>query len=150
MEKLGKTLKTFYKESKDKKPNFMRCKTCDRLLYIKFRNTYNEVSFICNYCNTENNVGLDAVERYIEQLSSKVICFECLKAKEEKTKLEYCNKCKHYVCPSCKKSIQKTLKQEGGEIHKLVPYYLMDILCFDHGKKILGYCKECQKGSKSK
>ena len=146
MEKLGKILKTFYKESKDKKPNFMRCKTCDRLLYIKFRNTYNEVSFICNYCNTENNVGLDAVERYIEQLSSKVICFECLKAKEEKTKLEYCNKCKHYVCPSCKKSIQKTLKQEGGEIHKLVPYYLMDILCFDHGKKILGYCKECQKG----
>ena len=147
MEKLGKQLKTFYKETKDKKPNFMRCKTCDRLLYIKFRNTYNEVSFICNYCNTENNISLYEADKYIDQLSSKVICFECLRTKEEKTKLEYCNKCKHYVCPSCKKSIQKSLKQEGsGKMHTLVPYYLMDILCFDHGKKLLGYCKECQKG----
>ena len=146
IEKMTKTLKAFYKEAKDKKPNFMRCKNCDRLLYIKFRNTYNEVSFSCNNCNTENNINLDNAEKYIEQLSLKVICFECRKAKEDKTKLEYCNKCKHYVCPSCKKAIQKQLKQEGGEIHKLVPYYLMDVICFDHGKKILGYCKECKKG----
>ena len=146
IEKMTKTLKSFYKEAKDKKPNFMRCRNCDKLLYIKFRTTYNEVSFTCSYCNTENNVSLDNAEKYIEQLALKVICFECLKAKEDKTKLEYCNKCKHYVCPSCKKAIQKQLKQEGGEIHKLVPYYLMDVICFDHGKKILGYCKECKKG----
>ena len=146
IEKMTKTLKTFYKETKDKKPNFMRCKNCDRLLYIKFRNTYNEVSFTCNYCNTENNISIDKAGQYIDQLSSKVVCFECLKTKEDKTKLEYCNKCKHYVCPSCKKSIQKQLIKDGSEMHRLFPYYLMDVLCFDHGKKILGYCKECKKG----
>ena len=145
MEKLGKTLKTFYKESKDKKPNLMRCKTCDRLLYIKFRNTYNEVAFICDYCNKEHNINIEQVEKYIDQLTAEIICFECKKLKKDRIELEYCNKCKHYVCGNCKKNIIKQLKAEGSEIHKLTNYYLMDIYCFEHGKKVLGFCKTCKK-----
>ena len=145
IEKLTKSLKVYYKDTKERKTNFMRCKNCDKLLFVKFRNTYNEVSFICNTCNNEQNVNIKELDKYIDKLSEKVICFECLKSKEEKIKLEYCNKCKHYVCPSCKKAIVKQLRSEGSEIHKLVPYYLMDIICFDHLKKILGYCKECKK-----
>ena len=145
IEKLAKSLKIYYRDTKEKKTNFMRCRNCDRLLFVKFRNTYNEVSFICNTCNNEQNVNIKELEKYIDKLSEKVICFECLKSKEEKIKLEYCNKCKHYVCPSCKKAIVKQLRAEGSEIHKLVPYYLMDIICFDHLKKILGYCKDCKK-----
>lgn len=145
LEKMTKPLKTLYKDTKEKKANFVRCKTCDKLLHIKFRTTYNEVAFICDYCNSENNISLLQAEKYIEQLSAKVICFECLKPKKEKIELEYCNKCKHYVCPNCKKNIIKQLKAEGSEIHKLVPYYLMDIVCFDHTKKVLGFCKTCKK-----
>ena len=145
MEKFAKILKQFYKEGKEKKATFIRCRNCDRLLIIKFRNAYNEVSFICNSCKTEKNVKLKEIDNYIKYLTDKIVCFECGKTKEEKIKLEYCGKCRHYVCPSCKKNIIRQLKSEGSEIHKLVPYFLMDISCFDHPRKILGYCKTCSK-----
>ena len=145
MEKISKNLKTFYKETKEKKNTFVRCTNCHNLLSVKFKNTYNEISFVCHNCKIESNLSLDKLDEYLEKLSEKVVCYECLKTKEDKIKLEYCNKCRHYVCPSCKKNIIKTLRAEGSDIHKLVPYYLMDILCYDHYLKILGYCKSCQK-----
>ena len=145
IEKMTKSLKTLYKDTKEKKANFIRCKNCHKLLYIKFRNTYNEVAFICDYCNKEHNINIEQVEKYIDQLTAEIICFECKKLKKDRIELEYCNKCKHYVCGNCKKNIIKQLKAEGSEIHKLTNYYLMDIYCFEHGKKVLGFCKTCKK-----
>ena len=145
IERISKTMKTYYKDSKEKKYNYIRCNVCDKLLIVKFRNTYNEVSFICNTCNTENNVDIRKIDEYLESLEEKIICFECGKQKEERLKLEYCNKCRHYICPNCKKILSKQFKMSGSELHKLYPYYLIDIICFEHYSKVIGYCKQCQK-----
>ena len=145
IERLSKTMKSYYKDSKEKKNNYIRCNVCDKLLVVKFRNTYNEVSFICNTCKTETNVDIRKLEQYMENLEEKIICFECGKQKEERLKLEYCNKCRHYICPNCKKVLNKQFKMSGSELHKLYPYFLIDIICFDHYSKVIGYCKKCQK-----
>ena len=143
IEKLGKALKSFYKETKDKKNKFIRCKICHKLLFIKFRN--NGYSLICPSCKTEENIKLDGVLEAETNSSNNVICYECLKNKEDKIKLEFCGKCKRFHCPKCKNNIIKQLKAEGSEIHNLVPYYLMDIICYDHMHKVIGYCKNCKK-----
>ena len=143
IEKLGKALKSFYKETKDKKNKFIRCKICHKLLFIKFRN--NGYSLICPSCKTEDNIKIDGVLEAETNSSNNVICYECLKNKEDKTKLEFCGKCKRFHCPKCKNNIIKQLKAEGSEIHNLVPYYLMDIICYDHMHKVIGYCKNCKK-----
>ena len=75
---------------------------------------------------------------------NKIVCYQCKKIKEEKIKLEYSSKYKRYVCPGCKKSILKQQKALQGENNEYIPYYLMDITCFDHYRKILGYCKNCK------
>ena len=123
IEKLGKALKSFYKETKDKKNKFIRCKICQKLLFIKFRN--NGYSLICPRCKTEDNIKIDGVLEAETNSSNNVICYECLKNKEDKTKLEFCGKCKRFHCPKCKNNIIKQLKAEGSEIHNLVPYYLI-------------------------
>ena len=143
IEKLGKALKSFYKETKDKKNKFIRCKICHKLLFIKFRN--NGYSLICPSCKTEDNIKIDGVLEAETNSSNNVICYECLKNKEDKIKLEFCGKCKRFHCPKCKNNIIKQLKAEGSEIHNLVPYYLMDIICYDHMHKVIGYCKNCKK-----
>ena len=143
IEKLGKALKSFYKETKDKKNKFIRCKICHKLLFIKFRN--NGYSLICPSCKTEDNIKIDGVLEAETNSSNNVICYECLKNKEDKIKLEFCGKCKRFHCPKCKNNIIKQLKAEGSEIHNLVPYYLMDIICYDHMHKVIGYCKSCKK-----
>ena len=142
-EKLSKTLKNFYKETKEKKNKFIRCKVCHKLLFIRYRN--NGFTLICPSCKSEENKKI--TELFDEETNSanRVVCYECLKIKEEKIKLDFCNKCKHFVCPKCKNVIIKQLKAEGSEIHNLVPYYLMDITCNDHIRKVLGYCKTCNK-----
>ena len=145
LEKLGKTLRNFYKDTKEKKNNFIRCKNCYKLLLVKFKNTYNEVSFTCTSCKEESIININDLDRFLNQLSEKFICFECEKQKEEKIKYDYCDKCRHYVCPTCKKNIIKRLKAEGNEIHNLYPYYLMDVVCFQDNQKMLGYCKTCNK-----
>ena len=145
IERISKTMKTYYKDTKEKKCNYIRCNVCDKLLIVKFRNTYNEVSFICNTCKTENNVDIRKIDEYMENLEEKIICFECGKQKEERVKLEYCNKCRQYICPNCKKNLVKQFKMSGNELHRLYPYYLIDIICFEHYNKVIGYCKQCEK-----
>ena len=144
-EKHEKNLKIFYKDMLGKKYNFIRCENCYRLLVVKFKNTYNEVSFTCTSCKKETNVNINELDKFLEHFPEKIICFECLKQKEERIKLEYCDKCKHYVCPTCKKNIIKQLREDGNEIHDLYPIYLMDIVCFKDNQKILGFCKTCNK-----
>jgi small GTP-binding protein len=145
IEKIGKNLKNFYKDNKDKKYNLLRCQNCHQLLFVKFRNTYNEVSLICTSCKTEENVKILEIDKYLEKLSETIVCFECMKQKEERIKLEYCNKCKHYVCPPCKKKIVNRLRLQGSEIHNLFPYFIIDVECFDDHHKMIGHCKTCNK-----
>lgn len=145
LERLSKPLKAIYKEAKDKRNCFFRCFNCLSLLEVKFKNNYNEISLFCHSCKTEENISMERIDDYFGKLFEKVICYQCLKTKEDKIKLEYCNKCRHFICPNCKKNIVKQLRAEGSEIHKLVPYYLMDIICYDHFSRILGYCRSCQK-----
>ena len=145
LEKMSKTMKNHYKETKDKKCSYIRCKGCDQLFFIKFRNTYNEVAFICDHCNIEKNINITKIDEYIESLDNKIICYQCNKIKEEKIKLEYSNKFKRYVCPSCKKTIMKQQKATIVDNNEYIPYYLMDITCFEHYRKILGFCKNCKK-----
>ena len=145
LEKLSKNMKSYYKESKDKKSSYIRCKGCDQLFFIRFRNAFNEVSFICDHCNIEKNINITKVDEYIESLDNKIVCFQCKKTKEEKVKLDYSFKYKRYVCPSCKKQLMKQQKSTIGEANEYIPYFLMDISCFDHYRKILGFCKTCKK-----
>ena len=144
LEKMSKAMKSHYKETKDKKNNYIRCKGCDQLLFIKFKNIYNEVAFICDHCNVEKDININKVDEFIESLDNKIVCYQCKKIKEEKIKLEYGSKYKRYVCPGCKKSILKQQKALQGENNEYIPYYLMDITCFEHYRKILGYCKNCK------
>ena len=145
-DKLKKHLKNFIK---DKKPTFLRCQACDKLFIVRFRSMFNEVAFICNNCKFETSVPISSVENYIENLSNRIICNEC-KKKVDKHKLNYCPKCKEYVCSSCEKNHDKKVKASGEFGHSLCPYYLMDISCYKDLKKNIGYCKFCKQSFCSK
>jgi small GTP-binding protein len=146
-DKLKKHLKTFIKE---KKPTFLRCQACDKLFIVRFRMMFNEVAFICNNCKFETSIPISSMEGFIENLSNRIACNEC-KKKVDKHKLNYCPKCKEYICSSCEKNHEKKIKASGGEVgHSLCPYYLMDISCFKDSKKNIGYCKFCKQSFCSK
>ena len=145
-DKLKKHLKNFVKE---KKPNFLRCQACDKLFIVRFRTMFNEVSFICNNCKFESNVSISSIDSYIEKLSNRIICHEC-KKKTDKYKLNYCPKCKEYICSSCEKIHIKKFKPSEEQGHDICPYYLMDISCYKDAKKNIGYCKFCKQSFCSK
>ena len=146
-EKLKKILKNY---NKDKKPNFIRCQACDKLFIVRFKAMFNEVSFVCKNCKFETNVPISTVDNYIENLSNRIICFECKKKNELKYRLKYCPDCKEYICPSCEKIHDKKIKAKGEIEHNLCPYFLMDISCFQDSKKNIGYCKVCKESFCSK
>ena len=146
-EKLKNSLKKY---NKDKKPNYIRCQACDKLFIVRFKTMFNEVSFVCNNCKFETNVPINTVDNYIENLSNRIICFECKKKNELKYKLKYCPECKEYICPSCEKIHDKKNKARGEIEHNLCPYFLMDISCYKDSKKNIGYCKICKESFCSK
>ena len=141
--KIKKNLKTYNKE---KKPNYLRCQVCDKLFIVKFKSIFNELSFVCNNCQSESNIPIENIDSYIDNLSNRIFCLECKGKKDSKYKLNYCDKCKGYVCSDCDK---KHIKGKGAS-HYLYPYYLMDIECFKDFKKNIGYCKACKKSFCSK
>ena len=146
-EKLKKILKNYNKE---KKPNYIRCQACDKLFIVRFKTMFNEVSFTCNNCKFETNVPISTVDDYIDNLSNRIICFECRKKNELKYRLKYCPECKEYICPSCEKIHDKKIKTRGETDHYLCPYFLMDISCYKDSKKNIGYCKICKESFCSK
>ena len=145
--RIKKNLKTY---NKDKKPNYLRCQACDKLFVVRFKSIFNEVSFICNNCEFESNVPIENLDNYIEGLSSRIFCLECKGKKDSKYKLNYCDKCKGYVCSDCEKKHEKNIKTIGETPHYLCPYYIMDIACFKDTKRNIGYCKSCRKSFCSK
>ena len=146
-DKLKKHLKNF---SKDKKPNFLRCQACDRLFIARFKTMFNEVSFICNNCKFETNVPFSRLDAYIDNLTNRINCSECKKKNDAKYKLNFCYKCKDYICQNCEKIHEKKTKANGETDHNLCPYYLMDIACYEDVKRNIGYCKVCKKSFCSK
>ena len=80
----------------------------------------------------------------MNELSNRIICGICKKKNDAKYKLSYCYKCKDFICQSCEKAHEKTVKANGENGHYLCPYSLMDIACYKDAKKNLGYCKVCK------
>ena len=140
--KIKKNLRNY---NKDKKPNYLRCQACDKLFIVRFKSIFNEVSFFCKNCEFEANIPIENLDTYIENLSNRIFCLECKGKKDSKYKLNYCDKCKGYVCSDCEKKHEKLAKANGEAPHYLCPYYLMDISCFKDIKKNIGYCKACKK-----
>lgn len=138
-EKLKKHLKNFLKE---KKSNLIRCPACEKLLIVRFKTMFNEVSFICNNinCKFEKSVPITKVDKFMEDMISRIICNDCKKKGIEKYKLYYCPECKEYLCNSCEKNHEKKVKAT----HELFQYFFMDITCFNHSKKAIGFCKTCK------
>ena len=140
-DKLKKNLKNFLK---DKRPNFFRCQACDRLFVVRFKTMFNEIQLKCNNCNFDTNIPFSMVDAYLDNLSNRVICGICKKKNDAKYKLNYCYKCKEFICPSCDKVHERKVKGNGENGHYLCPYFLMDIACYKDVKKNLGYCKICK------
>ena len=72
-------------------------------------------------------------------------CNAC-KKKEEKKHINFCKKCKNYICGDCiKKHIQKEycLKDENYKLYRN-RYYLMNFYCNVHNKICNGYCFDCE------
>ena len=59
---------------------------------------FNEVSFICNNCKFETNVPFSRLDAYIDNLTNRINCCECKKKNDAKYKLNFCYKCKDYIC----------------------------------------------------
>ena len=138
-ERLKKHLKNFVKE---KKANLIRCPNCEKLLIIRFKTMFNEVSFFCNNnnCKYEKSVLISNIDKFMEESFNRIVCSECKKKGNEKYKLSYCPLCKLYLCNNCEKNHEKKIKA----VHDLCPYYFMDISCYTHSKKNIGYCKVCK------
>ena len=143
-EKLKKDLKNFNKE---KKPYYLRCKSCEKLFIIKFKTIFNEINFICDNCKINETIKIADINKYTEDNSNRINCQMCFKKIDSKYKLVYCNTCKKYFCPSCEKTHDKKFRAKKEDIdsnHNKCPYYLMDIGCLEDGQKNIGHCKKCE------
>ena len=138
-DRLIKELKIF---NKDKKPKYFRCFNCEKLFSFKFNTMFNEIYLTCN-CGNKKIVEFNELDKNIEQLNSRITCQSCSKKIDSRYKLTYCTICKKYFCPSCEKTHEKRIKAQGKESHKVCPFYLMDINCFNDLQKNIGFCKKC-------
>ena len=146
---LNKNLYNYYKE---KKPNFLRCEKCHQLYNIAFKALFNNLSLHCNIdqCNDllNDNIDISNIEHLMEEASNRVNC-RCNKKKDKKDikhKYNYCLECNSFFCSKCEKTSHKNL-----ESHRLLPYSLMDVACFNCYKdlkiyqKCVAFCKNCKR-----
>ena len=133
--------KNFKKNLKESSTYLYKCLSCDHIYNILLKNYSKKVNFKCNQCNMEQELSF---EEYNNFNNSIMDCNSCKKITEKKH-LNYCQKCKKYICGDCiKKHIQKEYKtNENYNLYKY-RYNLSNFFCNIHKKICNGYCFDCE------
>ena len=133
--------KTYKNNLRECSTYLYKCLNCDRIYNILLDNYSKKIYFKCNKCN----MGLElSFQEYNNFNNNKLDCNAC-KKKCEKKHLNYCQKCKKYICGDCiKKHIQKEykIKDENYKLYKY-GYNLSNFFCNIHKKICNGYCFDC-------
>ena len=129
-----------------KKMNLLRCLKCSQILEKLLDKNSNSIYLYCNKCNIEKKYS------YLEYENIKkeylINCNECKKNIYESNLINYCFKCKKYICKECIKiHFNKESKEMNENNYKSIiyPYNLIDNICNLHDKICYNYCINCKK-----
>ena len=123
-----------------------RCLICNHIYEILIDKYSNLVYLICKKCNIEKKYTFEEYEKYDNKVLIK--CIECKNSNNKINLINYCSKCKNYICNSCLKShFQKENKNKNFDNYKsiIIPYNLMNFACTIHDKMYYNYCLKCKK-----
>ena len=132
----------FKKNLSESSTYLYKCLNCDHIYNILLENYSKKIYFKCNQCN----MGLELFFQEYNNFNNNILeCNACKKITEKKH-LNYCQKCKKYICGDCiKKHIQKeyNIKDENYKLYKY-SYNLSNFFCNIHKKICNGYCFDCK------
>ena len=128
---------------RDTSSNLNKCSKCNHIYNILIDYSSDKINLICKKCNIEQRYNY---QEYLNILNNNYLECNVCKKKEEKKHINFCKKCKNYICGDCiKKHIQKEycLKDENYKLYRY-RYYLMNFYCNVHNKICNGYCFDCE------
>jgi len=134
--------KNFKKDLSETSKYLCKCLNCDHIYNILLENYSNKIYFKCNKCN----MGQELPFQEYANFNNKVLdCSSCKKLIEKKY-LNYCPKCKKYICEDCIKKhiqIEYRIKEENYKNYKY-NYNLSNFFCNIHKNINNGYCLDCE------
>ena len=138
--------KEFINSLNKNKINLLKCLKCNQILEISLDKISKSIYLYCNKCNIEKKCSFLEFRNIRQEYL--INCNECKKIIYESNLINYCYKCKKYICNECLKAHLNKESKEMDDINYkniIYPYNLIDNICNLHDKIRYNYCINCKK-----